>query len=98
MQPNRKPIKRMTTVSLSVRIFLTLIVVFAIIFFATKMMENNKLKRERDALQAQIDAAKQKVSDLQYGVDAPIDESYVEDWGKDNGFEYPDATVYIPNP
>ena len=49
------------------------------------------------SLQAQIDAAKQKVADLQYEVDAPIDESYVEDWGKDNGFEYPDATVYIPN-
>jgi hypothetical protein len=48
-------------------------------------------------LQAQIDEAKQKVSDLQYGIDAPVDESYIEDWGKDNGFEYPDATVYIPN-
>lgn len=92
-----KPIKKMTTVSLSVRIFLTLIIVFAIIFFATKMMENNKLARERDALQEQIDKAKQQVSDLEYQIDAPVDESYVEDWGKDNGYEYPDATVYIPN-
>ena len=97
MRQNGRPIKKMTPVSLSVRLFLMLIVAFAIIFFATKMMENNKLKRERDALQAQIEAAKQKVSDLQYSVDAPVDESYVEDWGKDNGFEYPDATVYIPN-
>ena len=92
-----KPIKKMTTVSLSVRIFLTLIIVFAIIFFATKLMENNKLARERDALQEQIDKAQQQVSDLEYQIDAPIDESYVEDWGKDNGYEYPDATVYIPN-
>ena len=92
-----KPIKKMTTVSLSVRIFLTLIIVFAIIFFATKLMENNKLARERDALQEQIDKAKQQVSDLEYQIDAPVDESYVEDWGKDNGYEYPDATVYIPN-
>ena len=98
MRQNGRPIKKMTPVSLSVRLFLMLIVVFAIIFFATKMMENNKLKRERDALEAQIEAAKQRVADLQYGVDAPVDESYVEDWGKDNGFEYPDATVYIPNP
>ena len=97
MQSNRRPVRKMTTVSLSMRIFLVLIVIFAIIFFATKLMENNKLKRERDALQAQIDEAKQKVSDLQYGIDAPVDESYIEDWGKDNGFEYPDATVYIPN-
>ena len=97
MQPTGKPVKKMTPVSLSVRLFLMLIVIFAIIFFATKLMENNKLKRERDALQAQIDDAKQKVSDLQYGVEAPVDESYVEDWGKDNGYEYPDATVYIPN-
>ena len=96
MQPNRRPVKKMTTVSLSMRIFLTLIVLFAIIFFATKLMENNKLKRERDALQEEIDRAKQKVSDLQYGIDAPVDESYIEDWGKDNGYEYPDATVYIP--
>lgn len=94
---NRRPVKKMTTVSLSVRIFLTLIVTFAIIFFATKMMENNKLKKERAALQEQIDEAKQKVSDLQYEVDAPVDDQYVEDWGKDNGYEYPDATVYIPN-
>jgi cell division protein FtsL len=79
------------------RIFLVLIVIFAIIFFATKLMENNKLKKERDALQDKIRDAKQKVSDLQYGIDAPVDESYIEDWGKDNGFEYPDATVYIPN-
>ncbi len=97
MQSNRRPVRKMTTVSLSMRIFLVLIVIFAIIFFATKLMENNKLKRERDALQAQIDEARQKVSDLQYGIDAPVDESYIEDWGKDNGFEYPDATVYIPN-
>ena len=94
---HRRPIKKMTTVSLSVRIFLTLIIVFAIIFFATKLMENNKLARERDALQEQIDKAKQQVSDLEYQIDAPVDESYVEDWGKDNGYEYPDATVYIPN-
>lgn len=98
MRQSGRPVKKMTPVSLSVRLFLMLIVVFAIIFFATKMMENNKLKRERDALEAQIEAAKQRVSDLQYGVDAPVDESYVEDWGKDNGFEYPDATVYIPDP
>ena len=98
MRQNGRPIKKMTPVSLSVRLFLMLIVAFAIIFFATKMMENNKLKRERDALEAQIEAAKQRVADLQYGVDAPVDESYVEDWGKDNVFEYPDATVYIPNP
>ncbi len=97
MRQSGRSVKKMTPVSLSVRLFLMLIVVFAIIFFATKMMENNKLKRERDALEAQIEAAKQRVSDLQYGVDAPVDESYVEDWGKDNGFEYPDATVYIPN-
>jgi len=37
------------------------------------------------------------VSDLQYEVDAPIDDQYVEDWAKDNGYEHPDATVYIPN-
>lgn len=97
MQSNRRPVKKMTTVSLSMRIFLVLIVLFAIIFFATKLMENNKLKKERDALQDKIRDAKQKVSDLQYGIDAPVDESYIEDWGKDNGFEYPDATVYIPN-
>ena len=97
MQSNRRPVRKMTTVSLSMRIFLVLIVLFAIIFFATKLMENNKLKKERDALQDKIRDAKQKVSDLQYGIDAPVDESYIEDWGKDNGFEYPDATVYIPN-
>ena len=93
----RRPIKKMTTVSLSVRIFLTLIVVFAIVFFATKMMQNNKLRRESEALQKQIEEAKQKVADLQYEVDAPVDDQYVEDWAKDNGYEYPDATVYIPN-
>ena len=97
MQHHRRPIKKMTTVSLSVRVFLTLIVVFAIIFFATKMMQNNKLRRESEALQKQIDEARQRVSDLQYEVDAPIDGQYVEDWAKDNGYEHPDATVYIPN-
>ena len=96
MQP-RRPIKKMTTVSLSVRMFLTLIVLFAIIFFATKMMQNNKLKRESEALQKQIDEARQRVSDLQYEVDAPIDDQYVEDWARDHGYEHPDATVYIPN-
>ena len=65
---HRRPIKKMTTVSLSVRVFLTLIVLFAIIFFATKMMQNNKLRRESEALQKQIDEARQKVSDLQYEV------------------------------
>ena len=95
---HRRPVKRMTTVSLSVRIFLTLIVVFAIVFFATKMMQNNKLRRESEALQKQIDEARQRVSDLQYEVDAPVDETYVEGWGRDHGYEYPDATVYIPNP
>lgn len=93
----RKEIKKMTTVSLSVRVFLALIVIFAIIFFATKLMENNKLRKEREALRERIAEAQQKVSDLQHGVDAPVDDQYVEDWAKDNGYEYPDATVYIPN-
>ncbi len=95
--PNRRRVKKMTPVSLSMRIFLTLIVVFAIIFFATKLMQQNKLRREAAALQEQIDEARQKVSDLQHDVESPVDESYVENWGRDNGYEYPDATVYIPN-
>ena len=88
MQSNRRPVKKMTTVSLSMRIFLTLIVLFAIIFFATKLMENNKLKRERDALQEEIDRAKQKVSDLQYGIDAPDTISLTMEPASVKVFEY----------
>lgn len=58
-------------------------------------MENNKLRKERDALQAQIDAAKQRVEDLQYEIDAPINEDYVESYAKDElGMNYPDEVVY----
>lgn len=93
--PKQGSVKKMTTVSLSVRVFLTLILVFAIVFFATKLMQNNKLKKEEDALQQQIDEAKQRVADLQYEVDAPIDEEYVESYAKDElGMNYPDEVVY----
>ena len=93
--PKQGRVKKMTTVSLSVRIFLTLILVFAIVFFATKMMENNKLKKERDALLQQIEDAQRQVDDLQYNVDAPIDEQYVESYAKDElGMNYPDEKVY----
>lgn len=93
--PKQRNVKKMTPVSLSMRIFLALIVVFAIVFFATKTMENNKLKRESEALRQRIAEAQREVDDLQYNIDAPIDEQYVESYAKDElDMNYPDEKVY----
>lgn len=87
--------RKVTVVSLVTKIFLVLILVIATLFFATKLMEYNKLAREREALEKQIGDTRGKVSDLQHEYDAPIDASYAESYAKDKlDMNYPDETVY----
>lgn len=89
---------KITTVSLSVRVFLGLLLILSLVFFATKLMQYNKLAREIEELEKKIDAAEEQVADLQHDLDAPMDDSYVERYAKDNlDMNYPDETVYYNN-
>lgn len=89
---------KITTVSLSVRVFLGLLLILSLVFFATKLMQYNKLAREIEELEKKIDATEEQVADLQHDLDAPMDDSYVERYAKDNlDMNYPDETVYYNN-
>ena len=90
--------RKITTVSLSVRVFLGLLLILSLVFFATKLMQFNKLAREIGELEKKIDAAEEQVADLQHELDAPMDDSYVERYAKDHlDMNYPDETVYYNN-
>ena len=68
--------EKSTLPSFLIRIFLALLFVFAVVFFLWSLMKYNKnmeLKKEKEAYIEQLD---DEVAQLQYLIDAPLDDAY----------------------
>ena len=80
------------------RCLLVFMLTLSIIFFATKLVEYNRLKQETDQLNEEIKDHEQNAAELRYLIDSPIDDAYIIRIARDRlGLVFPDEEVFYSN-
>ncbi len=78
-----------------IRNFLIFLFVFAVIFFLWSLMRYNEIKEEQQENEAYIQQLSDDVEQLQYLVDAPLDDAYKIRIAREKlGMCFPDEIVF----
>ena len=86
---NKSPMSRI------IRIFLILLLVFAVVFFLWSVMRDNELKRQMQQKQEYILKLNDNIDRLEYLVDAPLDDAFKIRIAREKlGMCFPDEIIY----
>jgi cell division protein FtsB len=86
---NKSPMSRI------IRIFLILLLVFAVAFFLWSVMRYNELKRQMQQKQEYILKLNDNIDRLEYLVDAPLDDAFKIRIAREKlGMCFPDEIIY----
>ncbi len=81
--------------SIVIRAFLVLLFVFAVIFFVWSLMKYNKMMEDKKEDEAYIEQLTNEIEQLQYLVDAPLDDAYKIRIAREKlGMCFPDEIIY----
>lgn len=70
----------------------------SVVFFATKLVEYNRLKQETEKLQEDIKEHENNAAELRYLIDSPVDDSYIIRIARDKlGLVFPDEEIFYNN-
>lgn len=95
MKQGRFFIEKKSTATLVVRIFLVLLLLFAIAFFLWSVMKYNDIMEEKKEKQAYIDSLNEEIDKLEYFVDAPLDDAYKIRMAREKlGMCFPDEIIF----
>jgi len=84
-----------SNISVLIRVFLALLLVFAIVFFLWSLMKYNKTMEEKAEKQAYIEQLSDDVEQLRYLVDAPLDDAFKIRIAREKlGMCFPDEIIY----
>lgn len=84
-----------TAASLLIQVFLILLFVFAVVFFLRSMMNYNEIMEETKKQEQRIEALNREIEELQYLVDAPLDEDYKIRIAREKlGMCFPDEIIF----
>lgn len=75
--------------------FLILLFVFAVVFFLWSLMKYNKIMEEKKENEAYIEQLEDEIEQLQYLVDAPLDDDYKIRIAREKlGMCFPDEIIF----
>ena len=78
-----------------VKIFLSLLFVFAVAFFLWSVMRYNKIMEEKAEKEAYIEELQNNIDELQYWVDMPLDDTFKIRIAREKlGMCFPDEIIY----
>ena len=78
-----------------VKVFLSLLFVFAVVFFLWSVMRYNQIMDERAEKEAYIEQLQDNISELQYWVDMPLDDNFKIRIAREKlGMCFPDEIIY----
>lgn len=81
--------------ALIIRIFLVLLLIFAVTFFLWSVMRYNEIREEMKQKQEYIDKLNENIDRLEYLVDAPLDDAYKIRIAREKlGMCFPDEIIY----
>lgn len=86
------PINKLPSVLLGV--FITVILVIALIITANKMMEYVHIKQENTLLQTKYDNKIKEIDELKYYINSEINDEYKEKMARLLGYCYPEEIIY----
>lgn len=81
--------------SMLIRAFVVLMLIVSFIIAANKVIEYNKIKAETELLAAQRNALAAEVEEINYYLNAEVDDKYKEAMARELDFYYPDEIIYI---
>ncbi len=79
---------------LLIKIFIVIIVITALLFSVSKMMEYSKTKGESEKLMNEITGVNESIEELRYYINAEPNEKYKEKMAKLIGYSYPEDVIY----
>lgn len=80
---------------LALRLFLIFLFVFAVVFFLWSLMRYNEIKEKQVENEARIEQLSEEIEQLQYLVDAPLDDAYKIRVAREKlGMCFPDEIVF----
>ena len=95
MEKSTEERRRLPVTSLFLRIFLIVLVGLTVTLLATRLMEYNRLREEKQQLQLRIEQKQENIDELQYLLDAPVDREYIIRVAREKlGLNFPDEIVY----
>ena len=87
--------KRKSTMATLVKVFLALLMVFAIVFFLWCLMRYNKIMDEKAEKEQYIAELNDEISELRHFVDMPLDDAYKIRIARERlGMCFPDEIIY----
>ena len=76
-------------------VFVALILVSSIFIFATRLMEYNELRREKEDLSSKIDDCNEDINKLEKDIAAPMDDEYIIRVAREKlNLYFPDETIF----
>ena len=91
----KRPAPRLT---LLYRSLLLALLLFSLVFFATRVVEYNRLRQEADRLEEEIKEHENNAAELRYLIDSPMDDAYIARIARERlGLVFPDEEVFYNN-
>ncbi len=82
-------------ISLPIRLFLILLFIFSVIFFLWSLMQYNEIMEDKKEDEAYIAQLQDEIEELQYLVDAPLDDAYKIRVAREKlGMCFPDEIIF----
>ena len=86
---------RRSAVSAIIRVFLVLLLLFAVVFFLWSIMKYNDIMEQKEEKQAYIVELNDEIDRLEYLVEAPLDDAYKIRVAREKlGMCFPDEIIY----
>ena len=77
------------------RLLLGVMLVLSFVFFATKLMEYNRLKQATEGVNEEIREHESNVDELKYLIDSPVDDAYIIRVAREKlGLVFPDEEIF----
>ena len=87
--------RKRNTASTLVQGFLAVLFVFAVVFFLWSLMKYNKIMEEKKEDEAYVEQLNDRIEELQYLVDAPLDDAYKIRVAREKlGMCFPDEIIF----
>ena len=81
--------------SVMIRVFLVLLLVFAVVFFLWSLMRYNEIMEQKKENEAYIEQLGDDIAQLRYLVDAPLDDAYKIRVAREKlGMCFPDEKIF----
>ena len=88
-------VDRKNALSSVVKVFISLLFVFAVVFFLWSVMQYNKIMEEKAEKEAYIEQLKDNIDELEYLVEMPLDDNYKIRIAREKlGMCFPDEIIY----